>query len=549
VPFCVSCNADLLIDEARFCPLCGTQQPEHPAGGESSSHIASSTLDSSPSNGWEAGSDLPPGAGSQSAGEPESGEESAEKDGAAPGQGTVVGLDAIARASKRLASSYNAGLWRLAIGDLVVAFGCAVLVGSLFLPWFTQVNKFRVAVHRVPRLPHHKTHVVVVRTTIDAIGAGAWRWMVVVLAAAVLLYIGLRILPGRTVRLPLPHWQLLAVAGAVLLWLTVMSIALPPDIRSWSLQPGAFVGLGAILVVAGGVIVRRSEAEVIAAPSGNWFVRQRIAHLQEKRQRAAAAEAAEAARAAEKAARDEAEAQAAAAALLATRRTSTRKPPEPITARAPQPARWDDATHHVQPATVRVHPPEPDAAASAAGAGLAAGTAAASGLGAAALAPAAPPPAGTAPPVEPALAAPPFEPAAPPAPGPPLPPDESTTVVRVVGAGGGSGAPPVFIAPRPGEEVHVTRLSPAVPAGRAGDEPERPARSAPLAGVVASTRNAADKTAARPPSDPAPAAAKVSPQPEKPQAVDCGVCGTVNLPSARACRTCGVMLTQKHPRR
>jgi hypothetical protein len=544
VPFCVSCNADLLIDEARFCPLCGAPQPARAVAEAPEDEWAVAPVGAG-GGAWDDGGYRVAGAegiagdfardGSTDGG----GAPAEDEQGAA--KAPVVRFDAIARASKRLASSYTARLWRLAIGDLVVGVGCAALLASLFLPWFRQVHQALVPLPGAPRTRtgHLVLHVITVRTTVDATGAGAWHWLIAVLAALVLVYIGLRILPGRTVLLPLPHWQLLAVACSILLGLTLMSLALPPDLAKWSIQGGAFLGIGGAVVAAAGVVLRRSEAEVITEPAGNWFVARRIAYLQEKRQRAAEAEALAAAADAQKAAEKEAAAQAAAAAELATRQIGTRRAPEQLSGSPVAAGQWDP-TQHVIPSTVRVHPPS---STEDEGAGYEM-----------------------------------------PAPGPPSPPEQETTIVRVVGAGGGTSAPQ-FVPPRPGEEVHVRRLS--------GPQADTPGHSAPLTGAVASVRGAGPGAGlVGPRTGPtssagakgggvtgaggatssvphASAAAEASaadtsaadtsaadtdagghePVPDKPRALECAVCGTVNLPSARACRTCGVMLAHKPPRR
>lgn len=523
MPFCVSCNADLLIDEARFCPLCGTPQPEREVGAAAAPD-AEWTVNGGgwDEDGYRVASVYP---------EHSEASVAAAEDGAPRASArshVVVRFDAIARASKRLASSYEARLWRLALGDLVTALGCAAIVAGVFLPWFAQKGEATVR-ETVMRLgvPHVVTRVVPSRVVINALGAGAWHWIIVVLAALVLLYIGLRILPGRTVLLPLPHWQLLAVACSILLGLTGMSVALSPDLGKWTLQGGAFLGLGGAIVAAGGVVLRRGEPEVITSPVGNWFMARRIAYLQEKRQRAAEMEAIAAAAAAEKAAREETEARARAAAELATRESS-RRVPEQLAGSfgAPVVGQWDQS-RHVVPATVRVRPPF---------SGSPTSQSLDEGF----------------------------------APGPPPPPEAETTVVRIVGAGGGSSAPP-FAAPRPGEEVHVTRMSGAVGGGIEAGTPDLQARGGPLAGAVASMRSGASRDTggsggavprsaagapvdaeAVPPaggvaaSDPAPAPADAhAPEREKPPALECAVCGTVNLPSARACRTCGVMISHK----
>jgi hypothetical protein len=560
VPFCVSCNADLLIDEARFCPLCGAPQPARAVAEAPDDEWAVAPVGAG-SGAWDDGGYRVAGAeglggdfsrdGSTDGARVEPGAEEQLHAAKPP----VVRFDAIARASKRLASSYTARLWRLAIGDLVVGGGCAALIAGLFLPWFRQVHQALVALPGAPRTRtgHLVLHVITVRTTIDATGAGAWHWLIAVLAALVLVYIGLRILPGRTVLLPLPHWQLLAVACSILLGLTLMSLALPPDLGKWSIQGGAYLGIGGAVVAAAGVVLRRSEAEVITQPAGNWFVARRIAYLQEKRQRAAEAEALAAAAAAEKAAEEEAAAQATAAAELATRQIGTRRAPEQLSGSPMAAGQWDP-TQHVIPSTVRVHPPS---STEDEGAGYEM-----------------------------------------PAPGPPSPPEQETTIVRVVGAGGGTSAPP-FVPPRPGEEVHVRRFS--------GPRADTPGHSAPLTGAVASVRGAGPgaglvgprtgptssagvkgggvtsvggaaspgetsrsggspasggtsgsggATSSVPHATAAPDTSGADadtgghePVPDKPRALECAVCGTVNLPSARACRTCGVMLAHKPPRR
>jgi hypothetical protein len=137
--------------------------------------------------------------------------------------------------------------------------GTFVLVISLFVTWFNG----NVAVRPLGVGSIVGETLIPTQVRTDAFGAGAWHWVLFLLAAALLTYVTARALPGDGIRIPLPHWQLLVLASGVQLGLVVLSVLVPPDIGSWSLTYGGYIGLLAAALAFVGAIDRRREPELL----------------------------------------------------------------------------------------------------------------------------------------------------------------------------------------------------------------------------------------------------------------------------------------------
>jgi ribosomal protein L40E len=280
---CARCGTDLLIDEATFCPMCGEVRVPGPSplSEAEQRELGHGAVDAPPEHseampgvpaGAPAGTD-PTRAGTY-APEPPAPmpifDTVDDDDDVAPAlspadtpdlSGAAERLVAPRAAESRVASRHygkGARLSRLSSGDLLAAGGSAAVAVSLFLPWFRQTAG-RVAV------PGHHSFppVRVVLRSADALGVGLWRWGICVISVFVVAYVAARIYPGRNVRLPLPHWQLLAVATAVNAGLVLLSVGLPPDSGHWSLGVGGDLAVIASLIALGGALLRRGDPEVI----------------------------------------------------------------------------------------------------------------------------------------------------------------------------------------------------------------------------------------------------------------------------------------------
>jgi hypothetical protein len=166
---------------------------------------------------------------------------------------------------RREARHYVAGarLSRLGSGDFIAAAASGVVAISLFLPWFHKVG----AVLRPGSSPlsHAQRKVL----SVDSLDIGLWHWAIFVISILVIGYVACRSYPGRRARLPLPHWQLLAVATTVNAGLVLLSVCLPPDSGHWSVAFGADLALVVSLIAFGGALLRSGDPEVIT-PGGAW---------------------------------------------------------------------------------------------------------------------------------------------------------------------------------------------------------------------------------------------------------------------------------------
>lgn len=140
---------------------------------------------------------------------------------------------------------------RLGVGDLIAFSGTALLLVSLFLPWYA--------------LPG------ISGGSISALGngAGGWRFLMLLMSSIILVYLFARSVRRTGFRLFLPHWQLLTVLCTVNLLLALVAIRLKPDEGvtvagvSIDLAYGAYMALAGGAFAAVGSVMRRTDPEVI----------------------------------------------------------------------------------------------------------------------------------------------------------------------------------------------------------------------------------------------------------------------------------------------
>ena len=161
-------------------------------------------------------------------------------------------------------SAVSVDFRRLGTGDLVAAGGTILLFISLFLAWYSVTGQ-------------DPNTGLTITITNSALGqyAGGFRFLVLVLAIFVFLYLLARTFAPRGFRLPLPHWQILSILVGLQLLLTILTFFLKPSDQggpgvSWSY--GAYIGLVASLIAMAGAVLRKNEPEVIVpgAPRGGF---------------------------------------------------------------------------------------------------------------------------------------------------------------------------------------------------------------------------------------------------------------------------------------
>jgi hypothetical protein len=210
---CAQCGAEN-PPGTKFCSNCGTaiQPAAEPPGYNN------------PPPGYAA---QPPGYGTQS-----------------PGFGGTVGPQ-----QARPPTSISIDFRRLGTGDIVAMGGSVLLFISLFLTWYST--------------PGFSTSAL--GSSADGVQvSGGWRVLILVLDIIILLYLFLRTMTPRGLRLPLPHWQLLTVLLSLQVLLTLIAFLVKPgDGVHWSWGYGAFIGLVASIIALGGGIMRRNEAEIV----------------------------------------------------------------------------------------------------------------------------------------------------------------------------------------------------------------------------------------------------------------------------------------------
>lgn len=152
-------------------------------------------------------------------------------------------------------STVSVDFRRLGVGDLVAAGGTILLFISLFLSWYSATGT--------------DVDGNVITITNSALGqfAGGFRFLVLVMAIIVVLYLLARTFAPRGFRLPLPHWQILAILVGLQFLLTILTFFIKPSTGpggpgvSWSY--GAYIGLVAGIIAVAGAVLRRNEPEVI----------------------------------------------------------------------------------------------------------------------------------------------------------------------------------------------------------------------------------------------------------------------------------------------
>lgn len=260
--FCIQCGSDLLVDEARFCPLCGAPQPR-PGQGAAPGAAAQEAARPSPSPLSDLELPVYPDDADGLAHGALPGPPPAAAAPAPAAEPTVAARPPAAASPAAAAKSPSvAYFWRITAGDRIAAAGSLVVLISLFLPWFTGHVSSPAA--GVGHLGHNVFISVRVRT--DAMGAGGWHWLLLLLSAGIFVYVGLRTLPGENVRLPLPHRQILGLATGLQLGLALLSLLVPLTIGSWSPSYGAIIGVLAAAVAVLGAWLRRGDPEVVTQP-------------------------------------------------------------------------------------------------------------------------------------------------------------------------------------------------------------------------------------------------------------------------------------------
>jgi zinc-ribbon domain len=234
--FCRQCGTNN-AQAIRFCTSCGAPLPEEPP------HRAPPPAPpSAPSPGAsappapQAGSWQQPGFASQ----PADGQHGyARQPGGyrAPRPGGSISID----------------FRRLGIGDYVAMGASVLLFITLFLTWYSATGEDDAG------------NVITVSTSAVGQYSGGFRFLILVMAIMILLYLFVRTMTPRGLRLPLPHWQVLTALLGVQFLLTLLAFLLKPDAGgvgvSW--EYGAYIGLVASVIAVGGGIFRRNEPEVI----------------------------------------------------------------------------------------------------------------------------------------------------------------------------------------------------------------------------------------------------------------------------------------------
>ena len=243
-----------------FCPQCGTNNPDGThfcsncgtglAGQQAPAGIAppAAAQPPPPGNVDPAGA-VPPGYAA-APGSYAPGPQQGQGFGSAVGGGYQMGAP-----GAPVHSTVSVDFRRLGMGDLVAAGGTVLLFISLFLSWYSATGQ------------DIDGNIITISSSALGQYAGGFRFLVLVLAIVVVLYLLARTFAPRGFRLPLPHWQILLVVVGLQFLLTILTFFIKPSAGpggpgvSWSY--GAYIGLvAAIIAVAGGVL-RRNEPEVI----------------------------------------------------------------------------------------------------------------------------------------------------------------------------------------------------------------------------------------------------------------------------------------------
>ncbi len=198
--FCTTCGTTM--DEGgRFCTSCGAEneEQEHQASSSEPARLDPEPvrLEGEVTEGYLVGPPGPPPGGF-----------------VGRGPATATGID----------------LRRLSIPDIVVGVATALVLISLFLPWYT--NPIEGETSSI--------------TALDS-PAGGWRIIILVLSLAVVAYLVARAAIREQRALAVPHWQILLLgAGTNLLFVVVAFLAHPENFSAAT--GGAAVGLLAAVV-------------------------------------------------------------------------------------------------------------------------------------------------------------------------------------------------------------------------------------------------------------------------------------------------------------
>ncbi len=143
---------------------------------------------------------------------------------------------------------------RLGTGDLVALGATILLLVSIFLTWYSALAEDQFG------------DIVSLRENIFGQFAGGFRILILVTCILIILYLFIRTMTPRGLRLPMPHWQVLTILTALQALLTVLAFFLKPGAGSgvsvsWSY--GAYIGLPAAVIALAGSAMRSREPEVI----------------------------------------------------------------------------------------------------------------------------------------------------------------------------------------------------------------------------------------------------------------------------------------------
>jgi hypothetical protein len=134
---------------------------------------------------------------------------------------------------------------RLGTGDFIAGAASVLLFISLFLPWFSvNLGVLGISVSASANGLYH-----------------GWMYITLLLCIAIVGYLIVRAM-WSGLRVPLPHWQLLAGATGLNLILTVIAFLDKPTTTSWSY--GAFVGIVAGVGALVGSVFRAQQPEILS---------------------------------------------------------------------------------------------------------------------------------------------------------------------------------------------------------------------------------------------------------------------------------------------
>jgi hypothetical protein len=137
-------------------------------------------------------------------------------------------------------------LRRLTLGDDIALAATVLLFFALLLPWYTLLSG-------------------VVSVNALGVAAGGWRFLILLDCVVVLLYLFFRTMAPPSLRLPLPHWQLLTLLTGVNLLLTALTFLVRPggglSNADVGMDYGSYLGLAAAAAALAGGLLRGWERE------------------------------------------------------------------------------------------------------------------------------------------------------------------------------------------------------------------------------------------------------------------------------------------------